>query len=98
MTKQTFQRSVTWVVLVAFSFLVTQPLQAAVQLPPAAVALQAGQGAAPETVAEKQSRLLAEIHDLLKELEPEAACPAPPPGTDSGVPVTPSRPKEKLHA
>lgn len=87
MTKQKFLRSVSWVVLVTFSSLVTQPLQAAIQMPKPAHAHKAGQGArtpAPETLAAKQSRLLAEIHDLLKELEPEAAYPAPPvaPGKD----------------
>jgi len=86
MTKQTFLRRVSWVVLVTFSSLVTQPLQAAIQMPKTAKTLKAGQNAsrapAPETLATKQSRLLAEIHDLLKELEPEAAYPAPPPGPD----------------
>ncbi len=85
-------RRITWVVLITFSSLVTQPLQAAVQMQKAGKSgkvVKAGKSyatrpAVPETLAEKQSRLLAEIHDLLKELEPESARPVPPGAGDKG--------------
>jgi len=77
MTKATFLRSTTWVVLVSFCSMITQPVQAALRLPdPVKAAKQrTSQPAAPESLADKQSRLLAEIHNILKELEPEAAYP-----------------------
>ncbi|NWG38410.1 MAG: transglutaminase domain-containing protein, partial [Hydrogenophilaceae bacterium] len=50
-----------------------------------AVVPHAPRPAAPESLAAKQSRLLAQIHDLLKELEPESAYAAPPAGSEKDM-------------
>jgi len=75
MAKHIFLRRTAWVVLISFCSLVTQPLQAAIQMP--AQQQPAVRVTHPESNAAKQSRLLDDIHDILKELEPEAAYGTP---------------------
>ena len=87
MTKHIFLRRTAWVVLITFSSLITQPLQAAIQMP--AVKSGTSRTIQPESNAAKQSRLLGEVHDILKELEPEAAYGTPLTGGTQGGGKTP---------
>ncbi|MEJ2572353.1 MAG: transglutaminase-like domain-containing protein [Gammaproteobacteria bacterium] len=82
MSKDILIRRTAWVVLISFCWLVTQPLQAAIQM--AAPKPPANHGTQHESNAAKQSRLLADIHDILKELEPEAAYGTPLTGSAQG--------------
>jgi len=82
-------RPVASVVLVTFAALTLQPLTAAAQLPSPAKRQQSSSGSGEE----RYSRLLNEIHEILKEAVPQAAMPHM---FRSTAPTTPGKPGEKV--
>ncbi|HYU70992.1 MAG TPA: transglutaminase-like domain-containing protein [Burkholderiales bacterium] len=82
-------RPIAGVVLVTFTALTLQPLTAAAQLPSAPKRTQASS----TTGEERFSRTLNEIHEILKEVVPQAAMPHRPRATE---PTTAGKPGEKV--
>ena len=82
-------RPIAGVVLVTFTALTLQPLTAAAQLPSAPKRPQT----ASTSGEERYSRLLNEIHEILKEVVPQAAMPHRP---KAAAPAAPGKPGEKV--
>ncbi len=82
-------RPIAGVVLVTFTALTLQPLTAAAQLPSAPKRAQASS----TTGEERFSRTLNEIHEILKEVVPQAAMPHKP---KAAAPAAPGKPGEKV--
>ncbi len=82
-------RPIAGLVLVTFSALTLQPLTAAAQLPSAPKRQQTSS----DTGEERFSRTLNEIHEILKEVVPQAAMPHRP---KAAAPAAPGKPGEKV--